>query len=97
MNSEQPHWQKTLRSELSESEHSWWATFLLSVFFGFVGADRLYLQQFGLGALKLFTIGGFMFWWALDVILLLTVQLRDGDGRKLVPPWQKSEHHHIKL
>ncbi|MGX6402737.1 TM2 domain-containing protein [Dermabacter hominis] len=43
-------------------------TLALSVFLGWVGADRFYQKQWLTGALKLITIGGFFIWWAIDII-----------------------------
>ncbi|KAH7824312.1 putative TM2 domain [Monocercomonoides exilis] len=44
--------------------------FLLSVFFGFLGADRFYMGHVAMGVAKLSSFGGFGIWWILDIILL---------------------------
>lgn len=39
---------------------------ILSWTLGYVGADRYYKGQFGLGILKLVTFGGLGVWWIYD-------------------------------
>jgi TM2 domain-containing membrane protein YozV len=68
------------------SERSRSTAFLLSCFLGWLGADRFYLGQTGLGVLKLLTCGGFFFWAYIDMILLALGELKDVDGRRLTPP-----------
>lgn len=41
----------------------------LSTFFGFLGMDRFYRGQIGMGILKLITFGGFGIWSFVDSIL----------------------------
>jgi TM2 domain-containing membrane protein YozV len=43
-------------------------TYGLSMFFGFLGADRFYLGDNGGGVMKLSTFGGFGTWWVYDII-----------------------------
>jgi TM2 domain-containing membrane protein YozV len=57
--------------------------FLLCFFFGVFGAHRFYAGKIGTGILELLTIGGFGIWWLVDLILILTGSLRDGDGRRI--------------
>lgn len=56
---------------------------LLSVVLGWLGADRFYLGQFGLGIVKLLTGGGLGIWWLIDVIQIATRSLDDVDGLPL--------------
>lgn len=56
---------------------------VLSIFLGMLGADRMYLGQNGLGILKLFTVGGFMVWWIIDCVLILTGRIKDSKGNEL--------------
>ena len=41
-------------------------TMILSWAGGFLGADRFYQGQVGLGVLKLVTFGGALIWWLID-------------------------------
>jgi hypothetical protein len=66
-----------------EPQKSFLATWLLSLLFGFFGADRFFLGQIGLGVLKLLTFGGMGIWYLVDVILVLTGSTRDKRGRPL--------------
>lgn len=45
---------------------------ILSIFLGFFGIDRFYVNHVGLGLLKLFTLGFAGFWWLIDIILFAT-------------------------
>ena len=38
---------------------------------GFLGIDRMYAGQIGLGILKLITIGGFGIWYLIDLVIVL--------------------------
>ena len=66
-----------------ESDKSFIATWLLSLFLGFLGADRFYLGQVGLGLGKLFTLGGCGIWALIDLILVITGSIKDKEGRVL--------------
>ena len=58
-------------------------TWLLSYFLGSFGVDRFYLGYTGLGVAKLLTVGGCGIWALVDLILVLTGQMRDSNGRPL--------------
>lgn len=51
---------------------NWLLTLIISIIFGCIGVDRFMMGQVGLGLLKLFTVGGFGFWWLIDIILIAT-------------------------
>ena len=57
--------------------------FLLCFFLGVFGAHRFYAGKIGTGILQLLTFGGLGIWWLADLILILTGNFRDGDGRKM--------------
>ena len=63
------------------SNKSYLTALLLSVFLGWVGADRFYLGDTGLGILKLVTLGGLGIWSIIDSILLVAGARKDKWGR----------------
>lgn len=50
-----------------------WKYFLVGMIIswslGFIGADRIYAGEVGLGILKLITFGGFGIWWLIDAFI----------------------------
>ena len=58
-------------------------TFLLSWLLGGLGVDRFYLDQIGLGILKLVTLGGCGIWALIDVILTGIGSQTDATGAPL--------------
>lgn len=55
---------------------------VLSVLFGFLGADRFYRGRHASGALKLLTAGGLGIWWIFDIVAILRGKATDKAGRR---------------
>ena len=80
MTDEKSNWLHSLKQNAGRSGANWWTTFWLSLLFGWLGADRFYLNSLALGLLKLFTMGGLGLWWLFDLILLFADKMRDDNG-----------------
>jgi TM2 domain-containing membrane protein YozV len=72
-----------LNATPATNSKSYLVTWLLSLFLGYFGVDRFYLNQIGLGIFKLITGGGFGIWYLIDLILILAGQLKAKDGSAL--------------
>ena len=64
-------------------QKSWRVALLLSLFLGFLGADRFYIGRTTSAILKLITLGCFGVWWLSDVILIASEYRKDAWGRPL--------------
>jgi hypothetical protein len=62
---------------------SFMTTWILSLLLGGLGVDRFYLGKIGTGVAKLLTAGGVGIWSIVDLIITLTGNARDKDGRPL--------------
>ena len=63
--------QKTLfllRYSLSHKDRT--TALILSVLFGMLGVDRLYVGDYVIGAVKLLTLGACGIWWLIDLFLI---------------------------
>lgn len=58
-------------------------TWILSLLLGNLGVDRFYLGKIGTGIAKLLTAGGLGIWSIVDLIIILTGNARDREGRPL--------------
>ena len=83
--------QKKLKKELSKpvstetSEKSQLVAFLLVFFVGVLGIHRFYMGYIGIGIVQLLTVGGCGIWAFIDLIMILTGDLKTKDGQKLKP------------
>ncbi len=59
----------------------WTVTLILSIFLGYLGIDRFYVGQIGLGVLKLLTGAGCGIWYIIDIIIIATGKFTDSQGR----------------
>ena len=65
------------------SDRKWVTALLLSLFFGLLGFDRLYVGRTGLAIAKLLTAGGLGVWALVDFILLCVGKMNDVHDRPL--------------
>ena len=68
---------------MADNQRSYNTTWILSLVLGTLGVDRFYMGYIGLGILKLLTSGGFGVWYLVDLILILTGQMKDANGQAL--------------
>ena len=66
------------------SRRSYATALLLSFFLGYLGIDRFYLGQTGLGVAKLLTLGGCGIWAFIDFILIAARKATDAQGLQLL-------------
>ena len=73
----------------TKSDKSQSTTYLLSAFLGFLGVDRFYLGETGLGLAKLLTFGGLGIWAIIDTFMAGMGLRKDAQGRPLARDSQK--------
>lgn len=70
--------------ENNVSEKDWLVTLLLCLFLGYLGVHRFYVNKVGSGLGQLFTFGGCGIWSFIDLIMIITGNFEDSEGKKIV-------------
>lgn len=65
------------------SDKEYMVALLFSIFLGYLGIDRFYMGQVGIGIGKLLTLGGCGIWYLIDIILIATRSSNDSTGLPL--------------
>ena len=60
------------------------AVFFISLMWGILGVDRMYLGKWGTGLLKLVTVGGFGLWLVADLSSIMNGTMRDSHGQPML-------------
>lgn len=66
-------------SQSSVSDKSKAVTLILAIFL--IGVHRFYVGKIGTGLLMIFTGGGFLVWWIIDIITIASGKFTDSQGR----------------
>jgi len=53
---------------------------LLCIFLGVLGIHRFYLGYIWQGIVQLLTLGGFLIWWIIDLVRIITGELQPNGG-----------------
>lgn len=70
----------------SISEKTWSTTLMLCIFLGGLAGHRFYVGKTGSAILFIFTAGGFLVWWAIDLIKIAKGEFTDNEGRLIPKP-----------
>lgn len=68
---------------VQHTDERWLTVLLLAIFLGELGVHRFYVGKIGTGILQLITLGGCGIWWLIDVIMVVTNNFSDDEGRKI--------------
>lgn len=70
-------------SEVSEQRNRWITCLLLCWFLGVLGVHRFYTGHTTIGVLQLLTFGGCGIWALVDLIIIVSGNYKDSDGRPI--------------
>lgn len=68
---------------LAAKGKDWLTTLILNIFVGYLGVHRFYTGNIGIGVIQLLTAGGCGIWVIIDLILIITGDYKDGNGKPL--------------
>ncbi len=71
----------------STSIHSRAIAMIFVVLLGIVGAHRFYVGRTATAFAMLITLGGLGIWWLIDIVIVASGQLKDGEGKR-VSEWE---------
>lgn len=57
--------------------------FLLCLFLGWLGVHRFYVGKIWTGVFMFITVGGFLIWWIIDLIVIVVGSFTDDEGNKI--------------
>lgn len=69
-----------------QSSKNWTVVFFLCLVLGVFGAHRFYTGYYLVGLIQLFTGGGFLVWWLIDLVQILSNKYQDSAGRLVFNP-----------
>ncbi|MBD3300161.1 MAG: NINE protein [Candidatus Moranbacteria bacterium] len=64
-----------------KSEKAFVPAILLCFFLGSLGIHRFYVGKIGTGILMLVTLGGFGIWVLIDLVMIVTGNFKDAEGK----------------
>ncbi len=80
------HLSGTVRDE-AQSRCSRAVALILVLLLGLFGAHRFYVGRTGSAFAMLFTLGGLGIWWLIDIVIVVSGQLKDDQGKR-VSEWE---------